>query len=970
VLALQAPARLSLHPVAPSREFRSVLRLEAGMLVRIVAEQRGADAELWLYGPDGALLQYADRPNRDRGDELLYAVTRRAGDHELRVQLTLKEPGGSAELRIESPRPPSEREARVVELYGELQAERWTLLAERLEQLATGFERLGEPLLQAEALLHAGFGNAHPDGNAREEPLARAVELFRCQGALVWQGVARRPLAGLLLNQGRSEEARVQAERMQTIAARLGWPWLHRYAMRHLGQAYYQLGQYQRALESFAAVLEGEGDRCEDPRSDAWHHVALVQARIFHRGDRALPLFQQALACFAADSDAERQSTVTGQIGRVYVDQERLAEAEAQFAHALDVHPGLSACERAKLLARRAEVARLRGDRARALELAEEAEGVLAGSGVAQAPEGAVCADGKEGDAPFQLAAVWSWSGQPERAREAYLRPLERGLRVDNPVAAARAEIGLARLAAEAGEAAEALRLASSASERLMAVRLEVENEDNRLAFFENAQQAFDLTVRLLAENGQGERALEVAEAARAREFHDRAAEVGVGLVGDKDVGPAARLVAIRMRLRELDRRADRATAEQQPELERQRESSLETVAALERALHERRSEATPAVAPATLTVPEMQAQLDPGTLLLVYRLGEEAGFLWEVDRAAVRLHELAPRSTIDRLALAAVDSLARGGEAPDLCRLSQLVLAPVASRLRGGGVRQLVIAADGALQRFPFAALPVAAGDEPCDAATPPLVELLPTVAVPSLSSLARLRLAHAARAPAQQAMLAVGDPVYGPPDPRCATASEAAEAALPRLPASGDEARAACRAFGGVCRTGFEAGLDQVLADEPGRFRTLLFAVHGEVDEAQPLLSSLVFGATDATCPAPPPRLHAYEIASRPLRAELTVLSACGSGLGPEIGGEGLVNGLVQSFLIAGSARVMATLWDVGDARAAELVARVFEVLRGDLPPPEALRQAQLELRRRGMPPAGWAPFVLFGEWRPPPP
>jgi CHAT domain-containing protein len=48
--------------------------------------------------------------------------------------------------------------------------------------------------------------------------------------------------------------------------------------------------------------------------------------------------------------------------------------------------------------------------------------------------------------------------------------------------------------------------------------------------------------------------------------------------------------------------------------------------------------------------------------------------------------------------------------------------------------------------------------------------------------------------------------------------------------------------------------------------------------------------------------------------LNADLLVLSTCDSGLGEELGGEGLI-GLTRAFQYAGARRVLASLWSVND-------------------------------------------------------
>ena len=102
--------------------------------------------------------------------------------------------------------------------------------------------------------------------------------------------------------------------------------------------------------------------------------------------------------------------------------------------------------------------------------------------------------------------------------------------------------------------------------------------------------------------------------------------------------------------------------------------------------------------------------------------------------------------------------------------------------------------------------------------------------------------------------------------------------------------------------------------------------------------------------------------------LKAELVVLSACETGLGEEVKGEGLI-GLTRGFMYAGSPRVVASLWKVDDVATAELMQRFYRgMLKEGQRPVAALREAQLEMwkQKRWADPYYWAAFTIQGEWR----
>jgi CHAT domain-containing protein len=101
--------------------------------------------------------------------------------------------------------------------------------------------------------------------------------------------------------------------------------------------------------------------------------------------------------------------------------------------------------------------------------------------------------------------------------------------------------------------------------------------------------------------------------------------------------------------------------------------------------------------------------------------------------------------------------------------------------------------------------------------------------------------------------------------------------------------------------------------------------------------------------------------------LRAELVVLSACETGLGKEITGEGLV-GLTRGFMYAGANRVVASLWNINDQATAKLMADFYRAMeKQGMTAAAALRAAQIAMwrQKRWRFPYYWAAFQVQGEW-----
>lgn len=111
------------------------------------------------------------------------------------------------------------------------------------------------------------------------------------------------------------------------------------------------------------------------------------------------------------------------------------------------------------------------------------------------------------------------------------------------------------------------------------------------------------------------------------------------------------------------------------------------------------------------------------------------------------------------------------------------------------------------------------------------------------------------------------------------------------------------------------------------------------------------------------------AEEVATMNLEGvQLVVLSACESGVGQAISGEG-VYGLSRAFRLAGARTFVGSLWPVRDEMAPETMAALYAGKDTSLP--EAMRRMQLEMIRKirasGRPahPFTWAMFVATGDW-----
>jgi CHAT domain-containing protein len=537
------------------------------------------------------------------------------------------------------------------------------------------------------------------------------------------------------------------------------------------------------------------------------------------------------------------------------------------------------------------------------------------------------------------------------------------------------------------GHPQAALERADAALALIESLRAEVVVPDLRAAFLASRQRAFELAIDLRMELRRADDALALSERARARTLLDLLGEVRADVrqgvdpkLREQEREVAARLAAKARRRIEL--LGGTATDAQKEASARELQETLAESDRLEAEIRRTNPRYAGLLHPQPLDAAAIRACLDPQTLLLEYALGEERSFLWAVTSASVEAFELPGRAKIETLARQVYEGLrtldvgdpeSLAAKAAARRELGRMVLGPVADRLAD---RRLAIVADGALQYVPFAALPLP--DDP--AGLVPLIErheivVLPSAAVLALRSPEPVFSGVAGAAEVSIAILA--DPVFDGRDPRVRQASPGTASAIPvqgisltRLAASSREAAAISELAPGRVWTalGFQASRATAFGGELARHRIVHFATHGVIDSETPELSGLVLSLVDEEGRSQEGFLGLDDIYNLDLHADLVVLSGCETALGREMRGEGMV-GLTRGFLHAGAARVLASLWQVQDRPATELMVRFYRALLQDrLPPAAALRAAQLSLwrERRWRDPFYWGAFVLQGDWR----
>jgi CHAT domain-containing protein/tetratricopeptide (TPR) repeat protein len=759
--------------------------------------------------------------------------------------------------------------------------------------------------------------------------------------------------------------------------------------LNNMGGLYFSLGEPQKALDYLGQSLllrRATGDRGGEAvtlTNMGDINFSLGQNR------KALEYYNQALPLYRAAGDRRSEAVALNQIGQVYAESGDLQQAVEYYGRALPLSRAAGD--------RSGEALTLGNVGAAFLALGEQQEALETYQQVLQLYQ-AIGDRSAEARTLFNIAFNERGTGKPSAA----IRHIEAAIDILESV---RSNI-----------TSQSLRTSYFASV-----------QDYYEFYIELLMQQH----KQQPTAGYDARALQASERARARSLLETLAEAGADIRQGVEPALLERERALQQQLNSLAQAQvkllsgphdkDAAAA-----LARDLDAATNEFQQVEAEIRQTSPRYAALTQPRPLSLAEVQQTLDQNTLLLEYALGKERSYLWVVAADSIKSYELPKRAEIEEAARQFYASLtttrqwsaaggeelrgvlsaanpqagaARGAGPAAAAHLARIVLAPAVDQLGG---KRLLVVADGALQFIPFAALSLPAAEGAGATTYRPLVTEHEIVSLPSASTLSLLRREAQARPPARKALAVLADPVFTPDDARLANAKPTAarpnrsapsrrtqrglalgnkpaadsmvarlSAQIPRLPGTRREAEqilALVPAEAQMHVFDFAASRPAALDPKLGDYRFVHFATHGLLDSQRPELSGLMLSQFDAQGTPQDGFLRAHEVFNLKFNADVVVLSACQTGLGKEIRGEGLV-GLTRGFMYAGAPRVVVSLWSVNDAATAELMTRFYRGMLVDkLRPAQALQQAQVALLqdKRYSAPFYWAAFTLQGEWR----
>lgn len=306
----------------------------------------------------------------------------------------------------------------------------------------------------------------------------------------------------------------------------------------------------------------------------------------------------------------------------------------------------------------------------------------------------------------------------------------------------------------------------------------------------------------------------------------------------------------------------------------------------------------------------------------------------------------------------------------------------------------RIIIIPDGILGLLPFEALVVKQGRKDLFAGDRWAITYNQSA---TALSLARLMKPSTARRP----LLAIGNPIYDKEDPRYIAYKRggtrpltadlkkygyrgvsvvpkpgAAGGAIawepvtfPALPETEDEIRAIAALFG--VRPEPPDVLLGVAASETSfrkaplkDYRYLHFATHADLPgKVQGIKEPFIILGQVENRGNDNGFLTLSEVLGLKLNAEMVVLSACSTGQGGIMEGEGVAN-FARAFQHAGSRSVVVSLWEVASHAAVEFMTSFYGNIKAGKSEAEALRLARKEVKSKYPNPFFWSVFVLYGE------
>jgi CHAT domain-containing protein/Tfp pilus assembly protein PilF len=844
------------------------------------------------------------------------------------------------------------------------------------EQARAVRERLGRPADLGTTLAY--IGNVYYRlGNLKEARslYMQALDRLGANGPRGPVSEARIGLANVLSDLGDNREAaRIYREEIAAAEARGDTRWAA-HIRGNLGLEVFRLGDHAEAIRELQAAedtLAHFDDTYE--LSTLRNRTGIVYLDLSDYA-RALPAFEEAKKLAAASNNQTVLGNALVNLGGTYVEMGLLDKSQESLESALKQYEALKDTAGInEVNLKLALVYQKKGQYQEALELRRrvlkwnEEQGLL----------------GPAANAHGSIAATLDLLGHSEEAQREYQTAADLAQRLGRNDILWPCFLGMGDSFERAGMLDSARVYNEKAINVLESLRGRSFSEETKAAFLGKWSYVYEAQIHVLAKLNAlkpspdlVEEAWTTAERGKARAFLDAMSVGDLRLELTLDAETVSRMKEQELIVNDLRHRLREATSAVPADSLAAWKKALQTAERRSAEIEERarlnntRYAALTAEHPLSLGDMRRRLLSEDGALLLEYALGDSASYVFVLTSKESRLYSLPPRSEIEgqvRALRSVLSSPSSKGDAQfvqSATALYRMTLQPAKELL--GRSKSVLIVPDGLLHLLPFDVLfestrsPIPSEDKDRGAFFAKLPYAMGSRRVfygPSASTMA-LMASQKKTEPRGRRLLAIGDPVFA--------GAGQDSGGLRSLPETRTEVESIAKRFRADERDVLlgAAAREKTLTepDYLDKYRIIHFATHGLVDERHPERSSLALSYPQD--PQEDGYLQASEIYHLHMNADLVVLSACETGLGRMVRGEGVL-GLPRAFFYAGARSVLVSLWSVSDRSTAQLMTSFYGSLIGKGEnTSRALSTAKETLRKNNNTahPFYWAPFVLIG-------
>jgi CHAT domain-containing protein len=481
-----------------------------------------------------------------------------------------------------------------------------------------------------------------------------------------------------------------------------------------------------------------------------------------------------------------------------------------------------------------------------------------------------------------------------------------------------------ARIARRAGDAKLAETLLKEAVEVIEKQRASINTETGRIGYVGDKQAVYQELVSLLCAGNRAAEAFQYVERAKGRALVDL-------LASQTNIAPRGRDTVQISRTLDQIALAEKTTATvADPAVQGDVAGTRGVVLQLKKDLRAQDPEYASLVTVTDVNVKTIQARLGADETLLEYYATEQEWYAFVLRRDGIRVTKF-DGTGLAKNVLDFREKLTRfvsSEYVPYAKALYRQVINPVAGQIT---TSRLIIVPHGVLHYLPFGAL--SSGKDF-------LIDRYQIRILPNASILGILK--DRARND-RQAVLILGNPDLKNPAYDLKYAEEEARSLGKIIPHATILLRNNARA--------------SVIHEKGNQYRILHFAAHGVFDPENPLNSALLLagnGVHDGL-------LRAGDLYQLRLNNDLITLSACETALSTISKGDDVI-GFTRGFLYAGARSIVSSLWKVDDKATRDLMVGFYERIPR-MEKDKALREAQLNVKKRHPHPFYWAAFQLTG-------